>query len=233
MTSFCRTYYQLFLAQALLLGIGVSLILLPAIAVVSQHFTRNRGLSLGMIVSGSSLGGVIWPIILRRLLTRIGFGWTIRTVAFIQLPLLLTCCLTIRYQKSHAMKAKLPLNFRCILNPTLMLLAVGLFFIYLGLFTLFFYITSYAISLGLDTNLAYYMISILNSASLFGRILPGVLADRIGPYNVMIIAAVMSGLVCCCWTAASTVAGVIVLSLAYGFASGVCSNPLLPIPASY
>ncbi|RDW59587.1 hypothetical protein BP6252_12674 [Coleophoma cylindrospora] len=220
MTSLCQTYYQLFLAQALLQGIGISLIMLPAIVVISQHFTRHRGLSLGIIVSGSSLGGVIWPIILRQLLTRIGFGWTVRTVAFIQLPLLLTCCLTIRAPKSHGPKEKLALNFRCVLDPTLILLAIGLFFVYLGLFTLFFYITSYATSLGLDDNLAYYLISILNAASLFGRILPGLLADRIGAYNVMVPAAALSGLICCCWTAVSSMAGVIILALAYGFASG-------------
>lgn len=37
---------------------------------------------------------------------------------------------------------------------------------------------------------------------------------------MMILSALFSGLVCCCWTTATSLPAIIVLSLAYGFASG-------------
>jgi MFS family permease len=73
----CKEYYQFFLAQGLLLGVGYAFLVCPALAVISQHFTKNRGLATGFTIAGSSLGGVIWPIMADQLLTHDGvsFGW--------------------------------------------------------------------------------------------------------------------------------------------------------------
>ena len=99
-----------------------------------------------------------------------------------------------------------------------------MFFVYLGLFSPFFYITSWTISLRLDATLAFYMISIMNASSLFGRIVPGIVADRVGPFNVMIVIVAVSGVIATCWTKATTIPSIVVFSMAYGFASGVSSS---------
>lgn len=221
MMSLCKDYWQLFLAQGLLLGIGIAFIVLPGFTTPAQHFSKSRGMALGIVVSGSSLGGVIWPIALHNLLTEVGFGWAVRIAAFIQLPLLVIGCVFVRPPLGLTGHAKGKTDFSSMKNPILILLSSGLFLIYLGLFTPFFFITSWTESLGLDSNFAFYTISIINGASLFGRILPGIVADRVGPYNIAILAAIASGLVCTCLTKATTVAGISVLSLAYGFSSGV------------
>jgi hypothetical protein len=38
----------------------------------------------------------------------------------------------------------------------------------------------------MSTSLALYLVPILNAASLFGRVAPNRLADKIGPTNVLI-----------------------------------------------
>ncbi|KAH6663027.1 MFS monocarboxylate transporter-like protein [Halenospora varia] len=220
MTSLCKEFYQFFLAQAFLLGIGIAIILTPAISMPSQHFIKNRGLALGICVAGSSLGGVFWPIVFNNLFREVGFGWGVRIGAFIMLPLLAIACVTIRLPKKQTNMPKPKPDFSIFRDPVLILLAVGLFFIYLGLFTPFFYITSYSISLGFDANISFYMISILNAASLFGRVLPGFIADHVGFINVLIFAVIISAIIACCMTKATSLGGVIVLSLAYGFFSG-------------
>ncbi|KAG0645383.1 Aspyridones efflux apdF [Hyphodiscus hymeniophilus] len=220
MTSLCTEYWQLFLAQGFLFGLGLSFVVLPAFATVPHYFIKSRALALGITVSGSSLGGVIWPIALKNVLYKIGFGWGVRTAAFIMLPLLAAACLAIRLPARAPSSLKPKPDLSVVKNPILILLALGLFFIYLGLFSPFFYVTSWTISRGLDANMAFYMVSIINAASLFGRIIPGLLADRFGAYNMMILSALFSGLVCCCWTTATSMSGIVVLSLAYGFSSG-------------
>ena len=241
MTSLCHTYWQLFLTQGFLLGIGLSFVVLPAFATVPHYFFKRRALALGITVSGSSLGGVVWPIVLKNLLYKIGFRWGVRVAAFIMLPLLFCAILSIRLptQAPNTQKAKPKPDLTIIKHPVLMLLAIGLFFIYLGLFSPFFYVTSWTVSLGFDASLAFYMISIINAASLFGRILPGLAADKFGAYNMMILSALFSGLICCCWTKATSMGGIVVLSLAYGFASGAviglqgaCSAQIVK-PAQY
>lgn len=235
MTSLCKEYYQLFLAQGFLLGVGLASVLLPGYAISAQYFTKYRGLALGIVVSGSSLGGVIWPIVLNKLLVKVGFGWAVRIVAFIELPLLIIGCLSVRAPVQKAGHTKPKPDFSCVKNPVLILLAFGLFLVYFGLFTPFFFIEPWALSLGLDSSFAFYTISIVNSASLFGRILPGLLADRFGCYNIAVISAVSSGLVCTCMVKATSVAGITIFALAYGFTSGaiislqgVCAAKLVP-----
>lgn len=92
-------YYQTFLSQGLGMGIGTGFMLLPTLSVVSHYFRKRRGLAQGIVISGSdheevlfridvlntpttlgsSLGGVIWPIMLNRLINNsVGFAWAIR-----------------------------------------------------------------------------------------------------------------------------------------------------------
>ena len=51
-----------------------------------------------------------------------------------------------------------------------------------GMFTPLFYVQQFAVSLGLSPGAAFYLLSIVNGSSAFGRILPGFVADRFGPY---------------------------------------------------
>jgi len=79
-----------------------------------------------------------------------------------------------------------------------------------------------------NPNMAFYMIAIINGPSLFGRLLPGMLTDRYGSFNIMILVTGASGLICCCWTKATSMAGIIALSAAYGFTSGVSFFKSIP-----
>lgn len=65
---------------------------------IPYHFTAHRGLASGIVISGSSLGGVVWPIVDEQLLNRhhLSFGWTMRINGFIMLPLAIIVVLTVR-----------------------------------------------------------------------------------------------------------------------------------------
>ncbi|RMJ27933.1 MFS monocarboxylate transporter [Aspergillus sp. HF37] len=235
MTSLCTEYYQFFLAQALLLGSSMSFPLCAAISTVSRHFNKNKGLAMGITIAGSSLGGVIWPITINELLNRDGvsFGWTLRIVGFIMLPLLILAVLTVdlpsgdKKRQGHSSEQGNQVQQRkrrpvmvLVTNTTFLLLCAGLATCYLGMFSPFFYITSYAESTGHPVSFAFYLVSIVNAASLFGRILPGFLADRYGHFEICSLAALCSGIVAFCWTPVKSTAALVVWALAYGFASG-------------
>lgn len=131
-------------------------------------------------------------------------------------------CLTIRPPVNSARRSspqRRSMEVSVFKNPTLILMSLSLSFIYMGLFTPFFYVTPYTVSLGLGANMAFYMISILNAASLFGHILPGILADWYGSLNMFNSAAALSFIIIFRWTKATSIAGIAVFSLAYGFFS--------------
>ena len=50
---------------------------------LNTWFLKKRGLAMGIMVSGSSLGGVCFPIMLKRLFDSVGFGWGVRAAAFL------------------------------------------------------------------------------------------------------------------------------------------------------
>lgn len=74
----------------------------------------------------------------------------------------------------------------------------------------------------MSPNLAFYLISIVNSAIFLGRILPGFVSDKFGRFNMLVISAFTSGVIAFCWTAAKSTAGLTIWTVAYRFASGVC-----------
>lgn len=76
----------------------------PALAVVGHWFQRRRAYAIGIVASGSALGGVIYPIMLQRLIPRIGFAWAVRVAGFLTLACLCVSCLT--------MRTRLPLSKR-------------------------------------------------------------------------------------------------------------------------
>jgi MFS family permease len=96
MTSISTKYYQFFLAQGICSPLGASFVFSPALSCTATWFEKRRALAFGIVSSGSSLGGVVFPTMLSRLLPSIGFGWSLRISGFIVLALLIVANLTVR-----------------------------------------------------------------------------------------------------------------------------------------
>jgi MFS family permease len=90
-----------------------------------------------------------------------------------------------------------------------------------GMFPVFSFVTAVANGRGMSLDLAQYLVSILNAASVFGRILPGVLGDKVGRFNIMTIFCTMTAIfILAIWIPATSNAGQIVFAALFGFASG-------------
>lgn len=113
-TSLCKEYYQFFLAQGLLLGLGMSFVAIPASGMVPRYFKEHKGTATGISVAGSSLGGVVWPIVFDQLFHHDGvsFEWSMRAAGFIMMPLLLIVVQTVRspIKTSHDAEARIAID---------------------------------------------------------------------------------------------------------------------------
>lgn len=56
MTSICKEYWQVILAQGIVVGGGAGCLLLPSVAVMPQYFTTKRAFATGIAAAGSSVG---------------------------------------------------------------------------------------------------------------------------------------------------------------------------------
>lgn len=52
----CKTYWQVFLAQGVAYGLGASGLFLPGLLTVGLWFEKRKGLALGVVSTGGSLG---------------------------------------------------------------------------------------------------------------------------------------------------------------------------------
>ena len=82
-----QQFYQVFLTQGIAIGISLGGLYVPTLTVLSHHFARKRALAMGIAVSGASAGGVVFPVVVNRMLEKYGFPWAVRIAAFICLGL--------------------------------------------------------------------------------------------------------------------------------------------------
>ena len=137
MLSLCdvNKFYQLYLAQGLGMGIGAGLLYVPCFAIQAHHWHFRKNFAMGIVAtgpssslschptahasiythidSGSSVGGIIFPIMLNRLFkSSTGFQWGVRYSAFMVLGMLLFANLLMR-PNPHASTTERPkVNFR-------------------------------------------------------------------------------------------------------------------------
>ncbi|KAL4869525.1 hypothetical protein BDV12DRAFT_208375 [Aspergillus spectabilis] len=220
MTSLCRGYWQVFLAQALTMGLGFGCLYVPAPTVVSQHFHRNTALAMGVSSAGSAIGGVIYPVIFERLQPRIGFGWATRVIAFVVLATSFPPLVLMRLKAPPTTKCSL-VDRAALKDAPYLLLNLGLIFGFMGFYIIFYYIQLYAREeTSVSAVLESYLLVILNASSLIGRLLLGYYADRIGAINVQTVVALAGAILTFCLIVIESAAALVVYCVIYGIAAG-------------
>ncbi|THU95498.1 monocarboxylate permease [Dendrothele bispora CBS 962.96] len=226
LVSLCQANetYQFFLTHGLLFGFGVTLIFTPVVAAAGHWFHRRRPFAIGVMVSGSSLGGVIYPIVLQRLIPTVGFPWAVRVIAFINLGCLIVSCATVktRFRSKPGQNWREGLvdlsGFR---DPAFCLACVATFILFYAQFVPYFYIEAYANYRHVTSAISKYIVAIMNAAGV-ARILPSLLAVQYGALNVMIPATLLSGiLVLALWLPSHGAIPLTIFSALYGVFSGV------------
>jgi MFS family permease len=220
MTSLSTEYYQIMLAQGICVGIGTGCLFVPSVALLPQYFKKKRGLANGIAASGSSIGGVLYPIVFHQLQQEIGFPWATRVLGFLSLATCIVsiCVMRLRFRPQEK-RALLQLSAFREIQYTLFCLASFLGF--LGFYNFLVYVQPYAIETKIvDDNLGFYLVSILNAASTFGRVAPNLIADHTGPLNMLSPASAITAVLAYCWAAVHNTSGIIALSALYGFFSG-------------
>lgn len=127
MTSLAKTYWQVMLAQAFCIGLGNGCVFVPSVAILPQYFSSRKALANGLAASGSSIGGVIYPIAFRRLQQQIGFPWATRILGFISLVTLWFSILVMKPRIKPRGKRKL-WDFSALKETPYLLFCLAMFF---------------------------------------------------------------------------------------------------------
>lgn len=165
MTSLSTEYYQFILAQGICSALGASAIFNACVNSVVTWFAKRRAFALGVMASGSSLGGVIFPIMVSHLIPEVGFPWAMRICAFLILFMLGISNLVLRSRFTHTRK---PVDLMSFVRPLkdlkFVLTVAASFCFFWGMFLPFTFVITQAEEYGMSSNLSQYLIPILNAA---------------------------------------------------------------------
>ncbi|KAK4213924.1 MFS general substrate transporter [Rhypophila decipiens] len=230
MASLSSKYYQFMLSQGVCSAIGVAICFLSAISVITQWFDKRRGLAFGTLATGSSLGGVVFPIMLSRLIETVGYGWAMRVSAFLILALLGPSGAGGSIRSAQGRRNMLK-PFR---ETQFLLLLVGLFLVPFGLYVPINYMPVASKGAGMTTDMAQNMVAIYNGASAVGRFSSGFISDKAGRYNVFCICCYIAGiLILGMWVPVSeALPNAAAVSIAFAAMFGIFSGGYISLMAS-
>jgi len=183
MLSLAHDYWQVILAQGFCIGIGAGLLFVPSLAVLPAYFSTRLGLAMGLAASGSSLGGVIYPIVFYRLIDTVGFGWGVRTIGFISFATLLVPIFFMR-MGAKPVKPRAVLDWGAFTDWPFVTFTLFSLVGFTGLYVMLFYVSYFSLATGIASQeMAFYLVPLLNATSMFGRTMPNWLSDTVGPMN--------------------------------------------------
>ncbi|KAF4167627.1 hypothetical protein CNMCM6936_004684 [Aspergillus lentulus] len=207
LASFSQRLWHFALTQGVLLGIGTSMAYVPTMSVAPTWFDQRRGLAMGIIISGSGVGGMVWPPALRALITQLGFRNALRISGCISLTLVSAAGYILRWEPKFQEQLrvqnqslnrrcgwlKMPLvNWRVASSRRFIAQALGCFLQSAGYSTPLFFYAAYARTLGYSAATADNFITVSNASNFVSRILIGYGADKLGRLNALAFTTLFS-----------------------------------------
>ncbi|KAJ4257958.1 hypothetical protein NW762_008095 [Fusarium torreyae] len=188
----CKEYWHFMLCLGIFASIGTSVGAINALGLVGKLFPPSgRGLAMGVTVSGTSFGGVVFTLILRATFEKYGWPWSMRIVA-----LLIACFTILGLLCWYPLRRLLPLieeeasdeeseasvGFT---SPTFIITTFGLCLVEFVLYCTNGHLPGIAKDAGFTTGNQFHLLVMLNGFSCLGRIISGPLGDTLGPYNTI------------------------------------------------
>ncbi|KAM0237004.1 hypothetical protein ACHAP5_009200, partial [Fusarium lateritium] len=189
----CKEYWHFILCLGLFGSIGSSIGAVTAIGVVGKLFTRRRGLAMGIAVMGTSLGGIIYPMMLRATFGKLGWTWSMRLVALAIACLTslgVLCFLPFRRLTERKHNIQQPQGFGLDLSAfkslKFVITALGICMVEFVNYGISGLLPTIATGAGFSVEDGYTLLSILGACSCLGRLSIGFIGDKVGPFNAVV-----------------------------------------------
>ncbi|KAK0467835.1 major facilitator superfamily domain-containing protein [Desarmillaria tabescens] len=226
----CTQYWHFLLCQGFAIGLSCGMVFGPSVGIIGHWFRHRRGIAVGLMSTGASVGGTVFPVVARQLIDTVGFPWTIRIIGCILILGLGIANLTMKRRLPPVKASGGILNLKAFRSTPYTIWCLSGFVAMLGLYTVQTYISVSATAYGVSPDVAFYLVSIANASSGVGRIVAGICVDRYGALNYFGPMTIIAGAVTYAWPFARSLASMIVVVVIYGFTSGAyISSTVNPI----
>ena len=211
-----QNLWQLYLVYGVIIGLGASTTWGPLAATVSRWFIARRGLAMGIMSLGISLGIMVLPPLSRYLITRLGWRMSFILLGLLTGLLIMGTSLLLKRDPEEkglnpylenpkrSAEEKIPatslaagqdwsLSEALVTRTFWMIFAANLFWL-IGFYMVSVHLAAYGTDLGLSPMAAAFAISLIGGGSIFGKVFMGFLSDRIGPQKVLVFNMFIQGL---------------------------------------
>ncbi|KAI1826631.1 major facilitator superfamily domain-containing protein [Xylaria intraflava] len=222
--SLATTYWQIFLAQSLAVGLGSGLVYVPLLAFISTLFPEStRPLAIGFSSLGGSVGNIIYTFMLRELLPSIGFPWTVRAMVLTNIVSTgLALVILLPYRPSQASNRRSVLDLHALREPNFLLFSIAYFLSWVAVLAGPVYTATYAtIALGESRSFGLECLVYMCIGSAIGRTLPMLVAYRFGSIQVYVTGTISMAAILFAWMAVYDAAGLVTFALLFGIVFGI------------
>lgn len=205
--SFSQKLWQFMITQGIMLGMGTCLTYIPAVTVGPGWFNKHRGLAMGIITSGTGVGGVAWAPALRALNAAIGFRNALRLTGALSFILVAFSSIMLRWEpeteqrnrvemQSSGSRFFVPLiDWRVARSRKFLAQCISAGLQGAAYYAPVYFFSSYARTLGYSAATGASLIALSNASSALGKVAIGFVADRVGRLNTLLFCTLVSAVI--------------------------------------
>lgn len=209
-------------------GLAVGSLYVPMTALAVRWFDRNRSLAAALVSVGMGMGTTIMAPLAGWLVSQGGWRSAMMTMAIIAWSVILPCALLLREPPAPAgggftasahepPEINLP---RALLSPQCLAISLAFFACCAAHSGPIFHMVSYVANCGVPEFAAASVFGMAGLGGLAGRIVFGLVSDRVGARPTLIIGLALQGSAILLWLADLGLSGFYATALIFGFAYG-------------
>jgi MFS family permease len=227
LASRATSLLQFQLTYGILVGLAASAFFAPMIAATTAWFEDNRSLAVSLVSAGMGVAPMTISPLARWLISTYDWRTAMLTIAIVAWSLLLPAALLVRRPPAAVRLASAPTlgasagsAIEALRSPQFLVLGLTFFACCAAHSGPIFHMVSYAIFCGVPAMAAVSIYSLEGLAGLGGRLLLGVLADRLGAKPVLIAGLTVQALAIASYAFVSQLGEFYALAVLFGTAYG-------------
>jgi MFS family permease len=247
-----RSLGELYFFNGLIVGLGLSAGWAPLTATIARWFVRGRGLAMGIMSLGISMGMILLPPFSRFLIT--GWGWrrSFLILGLLSGSVMIVSALFLRKDpraENTRSFGKIPVSAAVGVDETappgekdfslsqaaftrpFWVSFAGYFLWLTGFVMVSVHLAAFGVDRSLSPISAAFGISLMGLGSIFGKISLGIVSDRIGPQKVLALGLLIQAVAIFGLVASRSAAMIYLFSGIVGFGYGG-TGPQMPVLAA-
>jgi MFS family permease len=208
MMSQVNALWQLYLFYGVVIGIGMGGLWVPMLSPIARWFTGKRSLMTGIVASGMTIGQLIAPLVVSRLIAV--YDWRLSYVVLGGVVLVMIVVLAQLLRRDPGQAGRLPVSVNeakkqdarsnskdfmlneAVQTPQFWLVAMIFFCVGFTTVAIMVHIVPHARELGIPAVTAANILSISGGMGIIGNVmLGGIIGDRIGDRKAFIIGIIL------------------------------------------